>query len=54
MGFPYPSLPSGSVIVEHTNGLLKRALKPHNPGWTQQIADAVSKINNCWGVNGCP
>ena len=37
-----------------TPGLLKRTLRPHNPGWARRISDAVTKVNGRWGVNGCP
>ena len=52
--FHTPYYPQANGIVERTNGLLKRFLKPHKPGWTERVWDAVTSVNSRWGVNGCP
>ena len=54
MGVSSPYYPQANGIVERTNGLLKRALKPHDAGWPTWLPDAVPKINSRWGTNGCP
>ena len=52
--FHTPYYPQANGIVECTNGLLKRALRPQDPAWAQRISDAVTKVNSPWGINGCP
>lgn len=52
--FHTPYYPQANGIVERTNGLLKHALKLHSAGWPARLPDAVAKVNNRWGKNGCP
>lgn len=52
--FHTPYYPQANGIVERTNSLLKHFLKPHEPGWFMRLSEAVTKVNDGWGVNGCP
>jgi len=52
--FHTPYYPQANGIVERTNGLLKRFLKPHKSGWAERVGDAVTSVNSRWGTNGCP
>jgi len=52
--FHTPYYLQANGIVERTNGLLKRFLKPHKSGWAERVGDAVTSVSNCWGTNGCP
>ena len=52
--FHTPYYPQANGIVERTNGLLKRFLKPHKPGWAERVGEAVTNVNNRWGTSGCP
>lgn len=52
--FYTPHYHQANRIVERTNGLLKCFLKPRDPGWSVQLSEAMTKINNSWGVNRCP
>ncbi|KAF1542199.1 hypothetical protein FQV10_0007981, partial [Eudyptes schlegeli] len=52
--FHTPYYPQANGIVERTNGLLKRILRPHNSGWPARLPDADKRIAEMGGVNGCP
>lgn len=52
--FHTPYSPQANGIVERTDGLLKRFLKPQNSNWTERLWDAVKTVHDRWGVNGCP
>jgi len=52
--FHTPYYLQANGIVERTNSLLKRFLKPHKSGWAEQVGDAVTSVNSCWGTYGCP
>lgn len=52
--FHTPHYPQANGIVERTNGLLKRFLKPQHSNWTERLWDAVKTVHEQWGVNGCP
>lgn len=44
--FHTPYYPQANGIVERANGLLKRFLKPHKPGWDERVGEAVSSVNS--------
>lgn len=54
MDFSHPHYPQANRIVERTNGLLKRFLKPQNPGRATRIQKALTLVNSWWGKFGSP
>jgi len=52
--FHTPYYPQANGIMERTNGLLKRFMKPHKSGWAKRVGDTVTTVNSRWGTNGCP
>lgn len=52
--FHTPYYPQANGIVERSNGLLKKFLKPEKPNWSSRTSDAVRRVNDRWGINGCP
>ena len=52
--FHTPYYPQANRVVERSNGLLKCILRPHDPGWSARIPDAIARVNGQWGINGCP
>ena len=52
--FHTPDYPQDNGVMERTNRLLKRALRPHDAGWVSRVPQAVYRISSRWGANGWP
>jgi len=52
--FHTPYYPQANGIVERSNGLLKKYLTPEKLNWSSCTSDAVRRVNDHWGINGCP